>query len=123
MGEGHLIGDEWYCQDCVDELFNYCDSCGEYTSDEVTKIYELVRGSDDKIKCWEHNKICENCLGVYETSGTVIFDERVNEYFWLGGNGWDRNEYINPHSLSDDEMRQFFEVPIAKTEEVGIIDF
>ena len=106
-GEGYLVNDEYYCTDCADENFNYCDICNEYTPNEVTTIYELVRDSQGKIRCWEHNKVCENCLGIYETNGNVAYDERVNKYFWVRGNRWDRDEYINPLTFSDEEIKEF----------------
>lgn len=105
--EAFYIEGEYYCQDCAEETFNYCDRCSEYTSQEVTLIYELIK--DDKLRCWGSQSICEDCLSFFKSNGKIIFDERVKKYFWIDNSyRWDRNNYINPNTLSDEEIKEFF---------------
>lgn len=106
--EAFYIEGEYYCQDCAEEEFNYCERCA-YTSQDVTPIYELVRNNDDKLRCWIHQSICEDCLKDCESNGKIVFDERVEQYFWIDNSYlWDRNNYINPNTLSDEEIKEFF---------------
>lgn len=108
-GNGFFINDEYYCQDCAEEHFNYCERCYQYTSQDVTPIYELVRNNDDKLRCWVHQSVCEDCLKDYELDEKIVFDERIEKYFWIDNSyRWDRNNYINPNTLSDEKIREFF---------------
>lgn len=105
--EAFYIEGEYYCQDCAEEHFNYCDRCSEYTSQEVAPIYQLIK--DDKLRCWVFQSICEDCLNYFKSSEKIIFDERVKQYFWIDNSyRWDRNNYINPNTLSDEEIKKFF---------------
>lgn len=103
--EAFYIEGEYYCQDCAEEHFNYCDRCSEYTSQEVAPIYKLIKGD----KCWMYQSVCEDCLNYFKSNGQIIFDERVKKYFWIDNSYlWDRNNYINPNTLSDEEIKEFF---------------
>lgn len=107
--EAFYIEGNYYCQDCAEEEFNYCERCSEYTSQEVTPVYELVLDNDNILRCWVFQSICEDCLNYFKSNEKIVFDERVNKYFWIDNSyRWDRNNYINPNTLSDEEIEKFF---------------
>lgn len=65
--EGCYAQDGVWCQECFDNLFVYCDSCGEYESESYT--YE-VRGH-------RHIHVCEGCLN--RSSNYVTTDDSTTD--------------------------------------------
>lgn len=60
-GEYNIIHDNYYCQNCADRLFSYCDACCEY--EDSDNVYPT---DDDRYLCRycaEHRdyELCEGC--------------------------------------------------------------
>lgn len=86
------VGDEFYCEDCIDREFTTCDHCGELRrNDDLTEV--------------EGKYVCEECL---EHSGDYFMCEVCEEWhsFDNGYGEWHSGGYICQHCMDWEDVRQ-----------------
>lgn len=84
----YYFNDQYYCEDCVDEVANWCVLCGDYTLKEnTTAIKILIEKQDEEIIIFdEENYICNDCISYFKkelANGAEVFkDDEGILYFW-----------------------------------------
>lgn len=68
------INDDFYCQDCSEELFHYCEGCDYYVDDTTT-----VRGTSYCDGCLEDRFIACGRCGNYEGIDYVAYIESIGD--------------------------------------------